>query len=113
MTDGILFIEKRKYKRVEKELNVSYKLVPKDNIKTFVSLEGKTKDISTGGIRISGDPLGEVGDVIRIEVGFEGADIITFAEIKWIRSVNGAKQFGIEFLVLKNEDKEKIQKLVN
>lgn len=113
MAEGTLFIEKRKHKRVEKELTVTYKLVPKDNASASMRLEGKSKDLSSGGIRIEGDPIGEQEDVIRLEFTLDGVNVITFAEIKWIREMGGKKQFGIEFLALKNEDKEKIEKLAD
>ncbi len=111
MAEGTLYIEKRKHKRVEREVTVLYKLVPKDNMTAAMRLEGKTKDLSSGGIRIEGEPLGVAEDVLRLEFDLDGSIIITFAEIKWIREVDGKKQFGIEFLALKNEDKEKIEKL--
>ena len=113
MAEGKLFIEKRKHKRVEKELSVLYKLVPKDNNTAAMRLEGKSKDLSSGGLRIEGEPVGVVEDVLRLEFTLDGSNVITFAEIKWIREVEGKKQFGIEFLALKNEDKEKIDKLAD
>lgn len=113
MAEGTLYIEKRKHKRIEKELSVSYKLVPKDNTTAAMRMEGKSKDLSSGGIRIEGEPIGAQEDVLRLEFMLDGVNIITFAEIKWIREVEGKKQFGIEFLALKNEDKEKIDKLAD
>jgi|DewCreStandDraft_4_1066084.scaffolds.fasta_scaffold00712_1 c-di-GMP-binding flagellar brake protein YcgR len=115
MTEGKLFIEKRKFKRVEKVFPVRYKLMPKDNIIESKKSEGQTKDISLGGIRIEGDILGNVDDIVRIEfiTKDEENPIVTFAEIKWIKEIDGKQQFGVEFLTLKNEDKQIIEELIN
>lgn len=115
MTEGKLYIEKRKFRRVEKSYPVTYKLMPKDNIIGSKKNEGKTKDISIGGIRIEGKAIGDIDDIIRIEFTIKDKNnpIITFAEIKWIKEIDGAQQFGVEFLTLKNEDKQIIERLIN
>lgn len=115
MTEGILYIEKRKFKRVEKIYPIKYKLMPKDNIIEPKKNKGKTKDISLGGIRIEGEVIGSIDDIIRIEFVTENNNnpIITFAEIKWIKEIDGVQQFGVEFLTLKNEDKQSIEKLID
>lgn len=115
MPEGSMFIEKRKFKRIEKEYSVRYKLMPRDNMIDAIKKDGSGKDISIGGIRIEGDPVGNVNDVIRVEFVLEGIEepIVTFAEIKWIRDVNGKMQFGVEFLALKASDKEELEKVIN
>lgn len=115
MQEGSMFIEKRKFKRIEKEYAVRYKLMPKDNAIEALKKDGAGKDISIGGIRIEGEPVGLVNDVIRIEFILEGLaePIVTFAEIKWIRDVKGTTQFGVEFLALKGSDKEALEKVIN
>ncbi|MCX8093890.1 MAG: PilZ domain-containing protein [Candidatus Goldbacteria bacterium] len=115
MIEGKLYIEKRKFKRVIKSFPIKYKLMPKDNIIESKKNEGKTKDISLGGVRIEGEIIGNVDDIIRIEFTLKDNDnpIITFAEIKWIKEINGIPQFGVEFLTLKNEDKQIIEQLIN
>ncbi len=115
MTEGKLFIEKRKFKRVEKSFPVKYKLMPKDNIIEFKKNEGLTKDISLGGIKIEGEPIGIIDDIIRIEfiIGDNDNPIVTFGEIKWIKEIDNKKQFGIEFLTLRDEDKQIIKKIIN
>jgi len=115
MTEGRLYVEKRKFKRVEKSFPIKYKLMPKDNLIESKKNEGQTKDISIGGIRIEGEAIGDIDDIIRIEFITENKDksITTFAEIKWIKEIDGVQQFGVEFLTLKNDDKAIIEKLVN
>jgi hypothetical protein len=115
MPEGSMFIEKRKFKRIEKEYAVRYKLMPKDNLIEAMKKDGEGKDISIGGIRIEGEPVGTANDVIKVEFIIEGIaePIITFAEIKWIREVKGAMQFGVEFLALKATDKEALEKVIN
>ncbi len=107
-----MFIEKRKFRRVEKKFEARYKLMPKDNMTEALKKEGSGLDVSVGGIRIEGDPMGNVGDVIKIEFIFQGLSVpvVTFAEIKWIRQIDGKPQFGVEFLALKESDKEALDK---
>jgi hypothetical protein len=115
MHEGSMFIEKRKHKRVEKEYAVRYKLMPKDNMIESLKKDGSGKDVSVGGIRIEGEPAGTVNDVLRVEFTCGGIEepVITFAEIKWIKEVKGATQFGVEFLALKQSDKEALEKMIN
>jgi c-di-GMP-binding flagellar brake protein YcgR len=115
MPEGSMYIEKRKFKRVEKEYAVRYKLMPKDNAMEAMKKDGAGKDISIGGIRIEGDPVGLINDVVRIEFIIEGVEdpVTTFAEIKWIRDVKGSMQFGVEFLALKETDKAALERVIN
>jgi c-di-GMP-binding flagellar brake protein YcgR len=115
MTEGRLFIEKRKFKRVEKIFPIKYKLMPNDNIIELKKNEGLTRDISLGGIRIEGEAIGVIDDIVRIEfiTGSNDNPVVTFGEIKWIKKIDGIEQFGIEFLTLRNEDKQIIEKLIN
>jgi c-di-GMP-binding flagellar brake protein YcgR len=115
MPQGDMFIEKRKFKRRDKHYSISYKLMPKDNAIEAVRKNGKSRDISVGGIRVEGEPVGQPDDVLRIEFNLEGREepVVTFAEIKWIRDIDGINQFGVEFLALKNGDKEMIEQIVN
>ncbi|MCE5301375.1 MAG: PilZ domain-containing protein [Spirochaetia bacterium] len=113
MTEGELYIEKRKHKRAYATYAVKYKLMPRENTMEAVKKEGFSKDISTGGLRIEGELIGNSGDIIKIEFKTENKDnpITAFAEIKWQKEIDGAPQFGLEFLALKEEDKEIIEKL--
>ena len=115
MPEGSMFIEKRKFKRIEKQYAVRYKLMPKDNMIEAIKKDGEGMDISIGGIRIEGEPVGIINDVVKVEFLIEGLTepIITFAEIKWIRDVKGQTQFGVEFLALKASDKEALEKVIN
>ena len=115
MHEGNMYIEKRKHKRVEKQYGVRYKLMPKENLMDAVKKDGSGKDLSIGGIRIEGEPVGAVNDVLRVEFSLEGIEepVMTFAEIKWIREVDGATQFGVEFLALKASDKEELERIIN
>ena len=113
MTDN--YDEKRKYKRVSRQFIVNYKLMPKDSSIEAMRKESKSHDISAGGVRIEGDALGEIEDVLRIEFKVEGLQqpITTFAEIKWKRKIDDKDFFGVEFLALKKSDQEAIEKIVS
>ena len=58
---------------------------------------------------------GKADDIIRIEILFEGRKepVTTFAEIKWVRDIpDNKKSFGLEFLILKDSDRELINSLI-
>ncbi len=109
MPKGKLYIEKREFKRFEKKYDVHYSKVAKEFTSETELLEGKSVDISTGGIRIEGEIPGVKGEIIRLEIirGIQ-RPVIVFAEIKWHKE----NQFGVSFLALKADDKELIEKLI-
>ncbi|HDQ25954.1 MAG TPA: PilZ domain-containing protein [bacterium] len=112
-TRGDMFIERRKFKRVEKKYTIRYKLMPKENTLDTIKDEGWSRDISVGGVRVEGSPVGSVGDVLRVEFSIDTrpAPIVTFAEIKWIRGDGENKEFGLEFLALKTQDKDALEQI--
>ena len=113
-TKGTLYIEKRKHRRVFKQYDVRYKLMPKDVTAQNTKLTGKSMDLSIGGIRIEGEVIGNEGDIIRLELDTGGAEhIVVFAEIRWIRrEKDGVGQIGLQFLALKEEDVEVIKQII-
>lgn len=113
-TKGTLYIEKRKHRRVYKQYEVRYKLMPKDVTARPAKISGKSLDLSIGGIRIEGEIIGNEGDVMRLELDTGNSDhIVIFAEIRWIRR-EGDKdgQIGLQFLALKEDDVEVIKKII-
>lgn len=121
MPEGEVFIERRKFKRVDKKFKVNYKLVSMPNEAKNIKEEAQKKEaesanISIGGIQLIQDIELQPEQILRIEFRPEGKDesIITFAEVRWCAkdSVLGKYRTGIEFLVLKEEDKNFIAKLV-
>ena len=115
MKEGDLHLEKRKFKRAYIQYPVKYKLMPKENSIAAIKADGTCKDLSIGGVRIEGDINGEQGDVIKLEFKTEYKEeaITAFAEIKWLKEISGVKQFGLEFLALKEEDVKLIEKMIN
>jgi hypothetical protein len=115
MNEGNLHLEKRKFKRAYIQYPVKYKLMPKENSIAAIKSEGLCKDLSIGGVRIEGEISGETGDVIKLEFKTEHKEepITAFAEVKWIKEIEGIKQFGLEFLALKEEDKNLIEKMID
>jgi c-di-GMP-binding flagellar brake protein YcgR len=118
MAEGELYIERRKHKRVEKKYRVTYKIIKgEDEIqeikKNITKQQGESSDISLGGIKVDGDMPGMQGDVIRLEIAIDGRPepITTFAEVKWIKDSGSSKNFGLEFLILKDADKKAIEEL--
>jgi c-di-GMP-binding flagellar brake protein YcgR len=119
MAEGELYIERRRHKRVERKFRVIYKVIKgedevKEIRKNITKQSGESTDISLGGIKVDGDIPGNQGDVIRLEVVVEGRKepITTFAEVKWIKGEGTAKSFGLEFLILKDADKQVIEEIL-
>lgn len=114
-SQGTLYLEKREHKRIFKQFDVRYKLMPKEVSGTYAKLAGKSQDISAGGIKIEGEIVGEEGDIIRLELETGGGkeQIVIFAEIRWIRrEKQGQGQFGLKFMALKDADIEVIKKII-
>jgi c-di-GMP-binding flagellar brake protein YcgR len=119
MAEGELYIERRKHKRIEKKFRVNYKVINAEEEvreikRNILKQAGETTDISLGGIRVDGEMTGAQGDVIRLEIAVEGRKdpITTFAEVKWIREENKQMKFGLEFLILKDADKQMIEEMI-
>jgi c-di-GMP-binding flagellar brake protein YcgR len=121
MPEGEIFVERRKYKRVDKRIKVSYKVVslPKEINEIKKKIEKnivETANISVGGIQLisSEELLPEQILRIEIETGKKAESIITFAEVRWCAKDNyiNKSRIGIEFLVLKDEDREIIEEIV-
>ena len=119
MLNGDLYIERRKYKRADMKFKVHYKVnmgeEEAQEIKnTAIKILGESSDISLGGIKAEGPMTGNPGDIIRLEVVIEGRPehITTFAEIKWVKGKEEIKQFGLEFLILKDADKTVIEEIL-
>ncbi len=115
MTEGKMFVEKRQYKRVEKQFKVNYKLIPDSREAEVIKKEGESYDISIGGVRVIGAPAGKEGDIVRVEIKINerATPIVSFAEIRWIKEAGKDTQFGIKFLMLKDNDRKLIEDLVN
>lgn len=112
---GKLYMEKRSHKRRTREFLVLYKIMPKKVSVETVRKQGKSKDISLGGIRIEGDHVGEPGDIVRVEIfGKDKKDlIIVLAEIKWITELENGCQFGVKFIGLREEEMETLEDMMN
>ncbi|MEI7543177.1 MAG: PilZ domain-containing protein [bacterium] len=121
MADAQAYIEKRKFKRVNKKIAVTYKVVsiPNEAEKIKASAEKnktETMNISLGGMQlVDGVPF-IPGQIVRLEIKLDdNADmILTFAEVKWSVKDDVIKRYrtGIEFLVLKEEDKIVLEKSI-
>jgi|YelNatPaOPRAMG01_1025707.scaffolds.fasta_scaffold145554_2 c-di-GMP-binding flagellar brake protein YcgR len=115
MVQGNIFIEKRQHKRIEKKFKVIYKLIPDTKEIEVIKKEGKSYDVSVGGIRIVGEPVGKEGDVIRVEIIVDEKQppIVSFAEIRWLKKEGAESQFGIKFLMLKESDRKILEDMIS
>ncbi len=115
--EGEIYIERRKFKRVEKKCEIKYRIIngeqEADDIKREAGKRNSSsEDLSVGGLRMAGDADGKVGDIMRIEMKLDnGNNVTTFAEIKWVKPIGDKKEFGLEFLILKDKDKMSIEAL--
>ena len=119
MLKGDLYIERRKHKRADMKFKVNYKVImgeeeTREIKNTAIKILGESADISVGGIKAEGPMPGNPGDIIRLEVAVNGRaeNITTFAEIKWVKGKEEIKTFGLEFLILKDADKNVIEELL-
>lgn len=115
MAEGKMYVEKRQYKRVEKQFKVNYKLIPDSREIESIKKEGQSYDISLGGVRVIGSPVGKEGDIIRVEIllNERPTPIVSFAEIRWVKEMGKESQFGIKFLMLKDNDRKLIEEIIN
>lgn len=121
MPDAQIFLERRKFKRVDKRISVTYKIVslPAELEEIKKKAERSTVEsanISVGGIQLIDDEELKSEQILRIEIKTGGRNdpIITFAEVRWSAkdSQLGRYRTGIEFLVLKDEDKTAIEEFI-
>ncbi len=121
MTDAQIYVEKRKFKRVDKRITVKYKVVSMpaevEKIKTAaVKNQTETANISVGGIQLIDDTPLSPEQIVRLEIKLDTHPnpIVTFAEVKWSAKDDNIKRYrtGIEFLVLKEEDKAAIEEII-
>jgi len=119
MPEGDLYIEKRRYKRVDRKMRVTYKLAPSseeeegkiDTAKKLV----ETADISIDGLQLICEEDIPISSLLRLDVEIEGENkpLATFAEVRWARFDTQIKKFriGLQFLVIKEDHVEAIKKI--
>ena len=112
---GKMYAEKRSHKRHNKEFLILYKLMPKKISVETIRKQGKSTDVSLGGVKIQGEAVGEVGDIIRCEIfGKDKKDlIIVLAEIKWVKTAGKVYEFGVRFLGLREEEAESLEDMLD
>jgi hypothetical protein len=111
---GKMYVEKRSHKRHNKEFLILYKLMPKKISVETIRKQGKSEDVSLGGIKIQGDAVGEIGDIIRCEIfGRDKNDlIIVLAQIMWVKIKGTASEFGVKFIGLREEEAESLEDML-
>jgi c-di-GMP-binding flagellar brake protein YcgR len=116
---GEIFSEKRTYKRMSKNFAITYQIMSSTSEITEYSEEGKIADclnLSTGGVGLITDENLSVGQIIEIKFVLEGKgrSITTCAEVRWAKHDDKINKYreGIEFLALKEEDKNLIKKII-
>lgn len=112
---GKMYVEKRTHKRHDKEFLILYKLMPKKITAETIRKQGKSADVSVGGVKIQGEAVGEVGDIIRCEIfGKDKKDlIIVLAEIKWVKAAGKVYEFGVQFVGLREEEAENLEDMLD
>jgi c-di-GMP-binding flagellar brake protein YcgR len=119
MPEGEIFSEKRVHKRILKIFVITYQIMSSTSGITEYTEETKIADclnLSAGGIGLITNENLSAGQLIEIKFVLEGTEktIITCAEIRWAKLDNKINKCraGIEFLALKEEDKNLIKKLI-
>jgi c-di-GMP-binding flagellar brake protein YcgR len=119
MPEGQIYLDRRKHLRVDKKLNVSFRLMPKEESERDAINAAKkhveSVDISTSGMQLICEEHIDVDRVIRMDVVVDGEDapIATFAEVRWCRHDDKLRKYrvGIEFLVIKEDHISAIKKI--
>ena len=112
---GKMYVEKRSHKRHDKEFLILYKLMPKKISVETIRKQGKSSDVSIGGVKIIGETVGEPGDIIRCEIfGRDKKDlVIVLAEIKWVKNSGKGYEFGVQFVGLREEEAESLEDMLH
>lgn len=121
MPEGKIFSDKRAYKRVSKNFVITYKIICSTSKSKKITSQKEERiadclNLSAGGIGLITDENLSPEQIIEIEFILEGKErpITTCAEVKWSKRDNKINKYraGIEFLALKEEDKNLIKKLI-
>ncbi len=112
---GKMYVEKRTHKRHDKEFIILYKLMPKKITVETIRKQGKSSDVSIGGVKIHGEVVGEPGDIVRCEIfGKDKQDlIIVLAEIKWVKKAGPIYEFGVQFVGMREEEAESLEDMLH
>jgi len=120
MPNGEIFAERRRHKRGNKKLKVTYKIISNADIdKPGIEPLKKTvdsHDISIMGIQLLCDEKLSADQMLRLDImlndGFE--PLATFAEVKWSKFDEAIKKFrtGMQFLVIKEDHIGIIRKMI-
>ena len=120
MPTGDMYLDRRKHKRAQTKLSVTYKIMADDE---FAAPEPEsdrrkkveTEDISTSGLQlICNEEIGR-DKIVRLDVtvAATGEALATFAEVRWVRFDESLKKYrvGLQFLVIKEDHIATIKKI--
>jgi c-di-GMP-binding flagellar brake protein YcgR len=122
MPSGELFSERRMFKRINTKVSVTYKVVSQaaeiESIKKETQRSiTETINLSVGGIQLIDSIQLKPDMILRLEFRPQNnsAPIVTFAEVRWCAKDDDISKYrtGLEFLVLKDEDKNALQKIID
>lgn len=120
MPQGDMYLDRRKHKRAQAKMTVTYKVMADDEFEAPVPEDLRrrkveTEDISTSGMQMICDENIEKDKVIRLDFVLSGSgeSIATFAEVKWVRFDEFLRKFrvGLQFLVVKEDHIAAIRKI--
>jgi c-di-GMP-binding flagellar brake protein YcgR len=121
MPDGEIVAERRAHIRASKSILITYSiLVSAPEIDNAITRKekrtAKSFNLSIGGIGFIADENLSPEQVIKITFELQGKEqpIKTYAEVRWSKQDNKINKYktGIEFMVIKEEDKNLIQALI-
>ena len=120
MPEGEIYIEKRRHRRVDKKLKVTYKITATEEEAEDINLNRQkvsvlSVDISLAGMQLICDEDIPIDKIVRLDVEVEGEDkpLVTFAEVRWVSKDEKLNKYrvGMEFLVIKQEHTDVIKKI--
>lgn len=97
--------EKRKYPRINKNINISYQTYYEKSDFSFG--KAASNDISLGGVQFETEDIDTVGTklLLKFQIQENQKTIETKGIVRWVKRINPYKyQIGIEFTEIKQED---------
>jgi Tfp pilus assembly protein PilZ len=93
-------MEKRQSQRSDFTEFLKLKLSATHPSADFLVRTARGIDISTGGVGLETDDELQKGEVVKLSVplGMGGTNIPVFAEVRWVKPLNGNYRMGLQFL---------------
>ena len=118
MSDGKLWVEKRRHQRLDLSFSVKY-FILRGSLASEDERQGRTVNISRGGIRLVTDEELKAGSLIQMTIALpeEKAPLEGKAEVAWAEEKSGKSggreyHYGLQFTEFKGENDSMITRFM-